>query len=611
MNRNSALTKKDDQEIIRITGMADLPRIIDILYDKYHGRYQLIDIGGDCMFRFGSTNVANVSYLATYIHFISIEGGILRIEGNVSWPAVLKKHFRFCIMVNGKGYACRMTDAGLDLTDGRRVYETRTAFLYEQKLEEGESYDITFCYECNGIRCRSGKINSMRFSPVADVLDGQYALREGWLIWEEGSRIRLKENTGGEAEAFEQRFRDSVRTGLNAQDARKVLSIRGEYFARKAGQENAVWLFMDRIDKADDNGEAFFEYVCRRKPEKVDCYFVIDRASADHERLGRMGHVVDALSEEHCVLLPMAEYVFTSQLNGWAENPYGGLEEYFRDLYHRPKVVFLQHGVTKDDQTGWLNRYNQNLHAIVCSASKEKEAFLSYPYQYVEKQIWNVGMPRLDRLYDDASRFILFMPTWRNALMEQRLDEDKGIYRWYLKDGFQQSSYYAFYHGVLNDRSFLRKCRDAGYRIIFMPHPIMQPYTGEFRVPDEVVTLSYDTSWRELFAKCSIMVTDYSSVAFDFAYLEKPVIYCQFGRKEFFRSHTYREGYFDYKKMGFGEVVTTRKEFYRTISGYMENGCREKELYRKRVKAFYTYLDAGCRGRIYEKVIREKDGISF
>lgn len=611
MKESFGLRKKDDQEIIRITGMADLPRIIDILYDKYHGRYQLIDIGGDCMFRFGSTNVANVSYLATYVHFISIEGGILRIEGNVSWPAVLKKHFRFYIMVNGKEYTCRMSDAGLDLTDGRRTYETRTAFLHEQKLEEGESYDITFCYECNGIRCRSGKINSMRFSPVADVLDGQYALLEGWIIWEEGSRIRLKENTGGEAGAFEQRFRDSVKAGLDAQDARKVLSIRGEYFARKAGQKNAVWLFMDRIDKADDNGEAFFEYVCKRKPEKVDCYFVIDRASADHERLSRMGHVVDALSEEHCVLLLMAEYVFTSQLNGWAENPYGVLEEYFRDLYHRPKVVFLQHGVTKDDQTGWLNRYNQNLHAIVCSASKEKEAFLSYPYQYEEKQLWNVGMPRLDRLYNDASRFILFMPTWRKALMEQRPDEDKGIYRWYLKDGFQQSSYYAFYHGVLNDRSFLRKCRDAGYRIIFMLHPIMQPYIEEYQVPDEVVTLPYDTSWRELFAKSSIMVTDYSSVAFDFAYLEKPVIYCQFGRKEFFRSHTYREGYFDYKKMGFGEVVTTQKEFYRTISGYMENGCREKELYRERVKAFYTYLDAGCRGRIYEKVIGERDGISF
>lgn len=611
MNENFVLRRKDDQEIIRTIGMENLPRIIDVLYDKYHGKYQLIDIGGDCMFRFGNTNVANVSYLATYIHFLSIDNGVLKIEGNVSWPAVLRKCFKFYVVVNGKECICRMFDSGLDLVYNRRIYEIRTAFLYEQKLDEGESYDITFCYECNGIKCHSGKINSMRFSPVADVLDNQYAVRDGWLIWEEGSRIRLKKSFGEEADAFEQRFRDTIMTKLDIQNARDVLAIRKEYFAEKAERQNEVWLFMDRIDKADDNGEAFFEYVCKRKPENVDCYFVIDTSSADHGRLSRMGNVVEALSKEHCVLLLLAEYVFTSQLNGWTENPYGELEEYFRDLYHRAKVIFLQHGVTKDDQTRWLNRYNQNLHAIVCSALKEKEAFLNYPYLYEEQQIWNVGMPRLDKLYDNRSRLILFMPTWRNALMEQRLDEDKGIYRWYLKDGFRQSSYYDFYHKVLNDKLFLQKCRDAGYRIIFMPHPIMQPYIEEYRVADEVITLPYDTSWRELFAKCSIMVTDYSSVAFDFAYLEKPIIYCQFGRKEFFKSHSYREGYFDYKRMGFGEVVTTKWKFYKTIFDYMENECEEKELYQKRVKAFYTHLDVKCCERIYEKVIKEKDGISF
>ena len=90
MNENFVLRRKDDQEIIRTIGMENLPRIIDVLYDKYHGKYQLIDIGGDCMFRFGNTNVANVSYLATYIHFLSIDNGVLKIEGNVSWPAVLR-----------------------------------------------------------------------------------------------------------------------------------------------------------------------------------------------------------------------------------------------------------------------------------------------------------------------------------------------------------------------------------------------------------------------------------------------------------------------------------------------------------------------------------------
>lgn len=611
MNNKLIIRMKSDREIIKTIGMANLPKIIDVLYHKYHGRYRLIDIDGDCMFRFGRTNVANVSYLATYIHFIVIEKDILKIEGNVSWPAVLKEHFKLSVLINGKEYDCRVFDAGLDLTCGGKAYETRSAFSYEQKLDEKENYDIAFCYECNGIKCLSGKISAMRFSPVADVLENQFAMRHGWLIWEEGNRIKLKKRYEAEETAFEHRFRDSAAAKLCKQDAHIVIDIREEYFTRKKKQQKSIWLFMDRIDKADDNGEAFFEYVCKRRPANVDCYFVISRASSDYDRLGKIGNVVDALSKEHCILLLLAEYIFTSQLNGWTENPYGNLEEYFRDLYHEAKVVFLQHGVTKDDQTKWLNRYNQKLHAIVCSASKEKEAFLTYPYLYEEWQIWDTGMPRLDKLYNDNSKAILFMPTWRKALMEQKLDMDKGIYRWYLRDGFRQSSYYSFYHKVLNDKWFLNKCKDAGFQIIFMPHPIMQPYIDEYQVADEVITLPYNTSWRELFAKSSIMVTDYSSVAFDFAYLKKPIIYCQFDRKDFFESHTYNEGYFDYEKMGFGEIVTTKGQFYKTILAYIESGCEEKDAYKKRINDFYTHLDAKCCERIYEKVMRENNGISL
>ena len=74
------LSRIDDVDIIEQIGMAELPQIINLLYYKYGGKYRLIDIGGDCMFRFGETNVANVSYLATYIHFLNITNGTLTIE---------------------------------------------------------------------------------------------------------------------------------------------------------------------------------------------------------------------------------------------------------------------------------------------------------------------------------------------------------------------------------------------------------------------------------------------------------------------------------------------------------------------------------------------------
>ena len=51
----------------------------------------------------------------------------------------------------------------------------------------------------------------------------------------------------------------------------------------------------------------------------------------------------------------------------------------------------------------------------------------------------------------------------------------------------------------------------------------------------------------------SMLITDYSSVFFDVAYMHKPIIYYQFDRDAFRQGH-YQEGYFSYDD-GFGPVA--------------------------------------------------------
>lgn len=589
------LSRIDDADIIEQIGMAELPQIINLLYYKYGGKYRLIDIGGDCMFRFGETNVANVSYLATYIHFLNITNGTLTIEGNVSLPSVLEKHFRFWISVNGQKHECCMYDAGFDKKIKKEIYETRTAFKLEQKLDKNAGeYKITFIYDCDGIDCTSGKINSMRFSPVADVIEGQYAIQNNWGIQIDKNSLIIKpEKVKGRLD-YENSYQSTIKDCL-------VKELRNKYFDIVEKKERPIWLFMDRIDKADDNGEAFFRYVISQKPD-ADCYFVISKESPDYAKLSKLGKVIDAMSDEHRLLLLLADYIFTSQLNGWVENPFGDKEEYFRDLYHHAKVVFLQHGVTKDNQTKWLNRFNQNLYAIVTSSDIEKKAFLVNQYHYKEEQIWNVGMPRLDLLYSAKPKYILFMPTWRQAVMEQRIDVESGTYKWYPKNEFTESNYCKCYSAVLSDKHFIRECEAKGYTIVFMPHPIVQPYIDKFNILPSVKVFDYETNWRELFAESYIMITDYSSVAFDFAYLKKPIIYFQFDRKEFFESHTYKQGYFDYKSMGFGKVVKCKKQLIKEIRACMDNGFSMDEKYQIRVEKFYTFMDKECCRRLYEKL---------
>lgn len=110
-------------------------------------------------------------------------------------------------------------------------------------------------------------------------------------------------------------------------------------------------------------------------------------------------------------------------------------------------------------------------------------------------------------------------------------------------------------------------------------------------------------TYCDALAQSDLLVTDYSSVAMDFAYLRKPVLYCHFDREEFEQGdHIYTPGYFDYEKDGFGEVVYNRDALVDAIISYMETGCQLKQLYRERMDQFFFYNDQNNCARIYEKI---------
>ena len=100
-----------------------------------------------------------------------------------------------------------------------------------------------------------------------------------------------------------------------------------------------------------------------------------------------------------------------------------------------------------------------------------------------------------------------------------------------------------------------------------------------------------------------MILTDYSSAVFDFAYLRKPVLYTQFDKEEFFKGeHVYTQGYFDYERYGFGEVEYDLESTVDRIIEYMKNGCQLKEKYRKRIDNFFAFNDKNNCQRVYEAI---------
>ena len=68
-------------------------------------------------------------------------------------------------------------------------------------------------------------------------------------------------------------------------------------------------------------------------------------------------------------------------------------------------------------------------------------------------------------------------------------------------------------------------------------------------------------------------------------------MYTQFDKEEFFNSHTYSEGYFDYERDGFGPVCYDLESTVDAMVRMIENDCQLEPQYEKRVENFFAYTD--------------------
>ena len=307
-----------------------------------------------------------------------------------------------------------------------------------------------------------------------------------------------------------------------------------------------IWLFSDRLDKAGDNGEALFEYAVSHAPKNVKCVFLLSKKSTDYKRMKKIGRVQSPTSPFYKIYYTLAKKHISSQLDG---TRLMSVRKYLKDILAGQKTVFLQHGVTKDDVSSYYNRFDFGIDLFVTATRDEYQSILDIPSYGCDEQVVKLtGFPRYDKLKRKDEKIIFFVPTWRLSLLSDTETKE-------LAAGFENSEYFKFYKELLTNQQIIEKAKETGYRLCFYPHAMMDKALPLFPPLDPVFLPKEGVSYTDLFCRASLLVTDYSSVQFDFAYLRKPVVYCQFDKEEFFSSHTYKEGYFSYERDGFGEVL--------------------------------------------------------
>jgi len=367
-----------------------------------------------------------------------------------------------------------------------------------------------------------------------------------------------------------------------------------------------IWIIADRPQAAKDNGEHLFRYLMGNEQAKQNykIYFLLDEDSPDFERVSQYGPVLAHKSLKHKLVFLRAEKIISAAANNVATNAFGRSRKYYGDLY-KHDFIYLRHGVSHNDQSRWLHRMNKNIYVLCSSTKPEYEAILAGNYDYDENTVKLTGLARYDNLKQDqpADKLITLMPTWRKSL--QAPMEPRSSRRQYLPH-FKDTDYFKFYQGLMNDERLLAAMRMHGYTGNFFMHPVFERQAPDFTGNDCFEISTELADYQAIFKQAKLMITDYSSVAFDFAYLRKPVIYSQFDKEEFYTVHSWGKGYFSYDDDGFGDITQTIEATVDKMIFYMENDCQMEDKYIERVSGFFAYSDYNNCERIY-KAITEKD----
>jgi len=349
-----------------------------------------------------------------------------------------------------------------------------------------------------------------------------------------------------------------------------------------------VWLIGERRgNSAQDTGWQFYRYLREKRPD-IDAYFVTKRENLSV--LPPDDHIVPYASFASLRLLLVAEAVVYS--DGCRDiTPYWNR---VRDDVGRHAVgCFLQHGVIGlNSMRGYYTRpamdsRSELVDVFVVSSNREAELVhrkLMHPRQTIAV----TGLSRFDRLSIDVTpeRQVLIIPTWRSWLRSSNPTE------------VVSSAYFRRYSHLLQSPELAAMAAEFQVQFVFCPHFVAAKHFHQLREQPGAVRLIDPSTEnvQDLIQTSMAAVTDYSSVAFDFAYLRRPVCFYMFDRDRW----TVATGNLglDLERDLFGDISFTQEQLLASLRNVLQRGGTLTPEQADRADSFFAFRDQHHSARI-------------
>lgn len=406
---------------------------------------------------------------------------------------------------------------------------------------------------------------------------------------------------------FEKLDRDQIEA-FELEQTEKFNNVDEIYNLRKESLEyrktHRIWLYSDLYTVKKDNG--YYQFINDfTHDDGVERYYVYDRDYDDIADLfteEQKKYLVQFGSDKHKLLYLSAEYVLSSFFGFSPISPFKteSNEANYLDII-KFKTIYLQHGVLH------ASLYMQNAaercraDKIVVSSFFEIDNYINN-YNYDRCDVVPTGMSRYDHIdrKAPAKNRILFAPSWRNYLTASDTPSKWTTIIYKLL----HSDYYNNICSFLNNSSLHKILEEKDLYLDFKPHPIF------FEEVRDIFNFSSD---RIIVTKSDVNVTDYkmfitdfSSYAFDYACLSRPIMYFVPDMPQF------KSGMNHYRELdltwdnAFGNLTTDAEGAVNEVCRIINNDFAPDLIFKERMDNFYLPLE-NCSEKLYAYLIGEKE----
>lgn len=341
-----------------------------------------------------------------------------------------------------------------------------------------------------------------------------------------------------------------------------------------------------------DNGKSMFEYLNTKKDLEV--YWVINSNSPAFNNV-KGKKLLRGSIKSYLYFMNSKVSLFSHSISADIV-PYLFVIPLVSRFHYKVIKVFLNHGTVGLKKRQPMNPKLEKLvnkliksYDINTADAEYEKKIKNFDWGIDEKKIYITGSPRYDNLENigiSGKDRISFMPTWRPWLKDN--------------EAIEETNYFKNIIGLISNKKLQFFLKEKQIELRIYIHQLMHKYLKEFQeniAGENVILLSKEADIQHEIMTSKLLITDYSSISFDFFYIDKEVLFFQFDKSE------YNEkvgAYINLETDLFGPAAFNINTCIEEIMRIYENDFHIEGKYKNLKDTYFNYKDRNNSERLFK-----------